>query len=124
MIQQGGRLENVPKRTKYGFTFQRKFPRDKLRSASWRILMYLTLEFRERLFYCHSGSRLGAPSEMSQNWLHFYMYFSTGQFAQRLLAESDVLSLFFSTIFFSLPLSFFLSFSRETPPPRQNIQIV
>ena len=41
MIQQGGRLENVPKRTKYGFTFQRKFPRDKLRSASWRILRYL-----------------------------------------------------------------------------------
>ena len=43
MIQQGGRLENVPKRTKYGFTFQRKFPRDKLRSASWRILRYLTM---------------------------------------------------------------------------------
>ena len=47
MIQQGGRLENVPKITKYGFTFQRKFPRDKLRSASWRILMYLIETERE-----------------------------------------------------------------------------
>ena len=32
----------------------------------------------------------GAPSEMSQNLLHFCIYFSTGQFVQRLLADSDV----------------------------------
>ena len=55
MIQQGGRLENVPKRTKYGFTFQRKFPRDKLRSASWRILMYLSVMQKPSLLDDNDG---------------------------------------------------------------------
>ena len=37
-----------------------------------------------------AGKGQGAPSEMSQNRLHLYGYFATGQFAQRLLADSDV----------------------------------